>query len=203
MGARCGAHLISGADSARTQTPDAAPMSRNATDPSKLGYRPCVGIMVLNAEGLVWVGRRADAPGEPEGRGSWWQMPQGGIDKGEVPSKAALRELAEETGMRSVSIIAETPGWLRYELPPEFIGKAWGGKYRGQKQKWFAVRFRGPESEINITPAEGHPVEFEAWRWLPLTELVGLIVPFKRDVYRQVAEAFRAHAVPERIATLR
>jgi putative (di)nucleoside polyphosphate hydrolase len=173
-------------------------MSRDSIDPSKLGYRPCVGIMVLNRQGLVWVGRRADTPGEPEGRGSWWQMPQGGIDKGEDPNKAALRELAEETGIRSVSVIAETPGWLRYELPPELIGKAWGGKYRGQEQKWFAVRFAGPESEIDITPADGHQVEFEAWRWVPLADLVDLIVPFKRSVYRQVAEAFAPYAVPGR-----
>jgi putative (di)nucleoside polyphosphate hydrolase len=178
-------------------------MSRNSTDPKKLGYRPCVGIMVLNAEGLVWVGRRIDARGEPEGSGSWWQMPQGGIDKGEDPGKAALRELVEETGMRSVSVVAETPGWLRYDLPPELLGKAWGGKYRGQKQKWFAVRFRGPDSEINITPAEGHKAEFDAWRWVALNALADLIVPFKRDVYKEVAEAFKAHAVPERFATLR
>ncbi len=187
----------------RPAPPGRYAMSRNAIDPNTLGYRPCVGIMVLNAEGWVWVGRRADAPGEPEGRGSWWQMPQGGIDKGEDPAKAALRELAEETGMRSVSVLAETPGWLRYDLPPELVGKAWGGKYRGQEQKWFVVRFRGPESEINITPADGHQVEFEAWRWVPLDELLGLIVPFKREVYRQVAEAFRAYAVPELFATLR
>jgi len=178
-------------------------MSRNPIDPKKLGYRPCVGIMVLNAEGLVWVGRRIDARGEPEGRGSWWQMPQGGIDQGEDPAKAALRELAEETGMHSVSIVAETPAWLHYDLPPELLGKAWGGRYRGQRQKWFAVRFRGPDSEINIVPSKGHKAEFDAWRWVALDSLADLIVPFKRDVYREVAAAFKAHAVPERLATLR
>jgi putative (di)nucleoside polyphosphate hydrolase len=170
-------------------------MSRDV-DPSKLGYRPCVGIMVLNARGLVWLGRRADAPGEPEGPGSWWQMPQGGIDKGEDPRKAALRELHEETGIRSVSIIAETPGWLRYELPRDLVGKAWGGKYRGQEQKWFAARFLGSDSEVAITPPAGHQVEFDAWRWVPLDEIVDLIVPFKRDVYRQVVEAFARYALP-------
>jgi putative (di)nucleoside polyphosphate hydrolase len=172
-------------------------MSRDV-DPSKLGYRPCVGIMVLNARGLVWLGRRADAPGEAEGPGSWWQMPQGGIDKGEDPRKAALRELHEETGIRSVSIIAETPGWLRYELPRDLLGKAWGGKYRGQEQKWFAARFLGSDGEVVITPPAGHQVEFDAWRWVPLSELVDLIVPFKLDVYRQVVEAFAAYAVPQR-----
>jgi putative (di)nucleoside polyphosphate hydrolase len=164
-------------------------MSRDPVDPSKLGYRPCVGVMVLNARGLVWVGRRADTPG-PEGTGQWWQMPQGGIDKGEDPAEAALRELAEETGIRSVSILAETPGWLRYDLPPELVGKAWGGRYRGQEQKWYAVRFLGQDSEVKITPEDGHEVEFDAWRWVPVGELEDLIVPFKRAVYRQVVETF-------------
>ncbi len=174
-------------------------MSRKSTtsiDASKLGYRPCVGVMVINAQGLVWVGRRADAPGDAEGRGSWWQMPQGGIDKGEDPARAALRELAEETGIRSVSILGETPGWLRYDLPAELVGKAWGGKYRGQEQKWYAVRFLGDDDEIDIAPPAGHQAEFDAWRWVPLADLEALIVPFKRDVYRQVAEGFVSYAQP-------
>lgn len=173
-------------------------MSRNAIDPSKLGYRPCVGIMVFNAEGLVWVGRRADAPDDAEGRGSWWQMPQGGIDKGEDPAAAALRELEEETAIRSATILGETPQWLRYDLPEHLIGKAWNGKYRGQEQKWFAVRFLGPDSEINIDPGPGkdHQREFDAWQWVPLADVPELIVPFKRDVYREVVAAFTPLAVP-------
>lgn len=172
--------------------------SRAPIDPSALGYRPCVGIMVINADGLVWVGRRVDAPGDAEGRGDWWQMPQGGIDKGEDPATAALRELAEETAIRNVAVIGETPEWLRYDLPPHLVGTAWKGKYRGQEQKWFAMRFLGDDSEIDISPPEPHQIEFTAWRWVPLAELEGLIVPFKRHVYRQVAEAFAPLARPSR-----
>ncbi len=165
-------------------------MNKKNIDPSTLAYRPCVGIMVINAEGLVWAGQRAEAPGDSEGAGAWWQMPQGGIDKGEEPAAAALRELEEETNITSATIIAETPGWLSYDLPPDLVGKAWRGKYRGQKQKWFAARFTGPDSEINITPDEDHKIEFAAWRWVPASELVDLVVPFKQDVYRQVLQEF-------------
>jgi putative (di)nucleoside polyphosphate hydrolase len=161
------------------------------------GYRPCVGITVINPQGLVWVGRRADAGGDAEGRGAWWQMPQGGIDGGEDPAEAAKRELFEETGMRSVRILGQTGDWLRYDLPPALVGNAWGGRYKGQEQKWFAMRFQGDESEISITPPAGHKAEFTQWRWVPISEVTGLIVPFKRDVYLKVVEAFTRFAEPE------
>jgi putative (di)nucleoside polyphosphate hydrolase len=113
-------------------------------------------------------------------------MPQGGIDEGEDALQAALRELHEETGIRSVEKMAESPEWYTYDLPPELRPKAWGGKYRGQKQKWFALRFVGSEDEINVADPPGHKAEFDSWRWAGLNELVGLIVPFKRLVYEQV-----------------
>jgi len=160
--------------------------AKPTVDASQLGYRPCVGIMLINGDGHVWVGQRADSPTEAEGRGTWWQMPQGGIDAGEDPRAAALRELREETQVRSAAIIGETADWLIYDLPPELIGVAWGGRYRGQRQKWFAVRFQGPDSEIDIKPPPGHDPEFVAWRWAEVDELVGLIVPFKRAVYAAV-----------------
>jgi putative (di)nucleoside polyphosphate hydrolase len=161
-----------------------------------LPYRPCVGIMVLNRAGEVWIGRRADAPGEPEGPGTWWQMPQGGIDAGEDVIAAARRELREETGICSVEVLAETEQWFTYDLPGQLVGKAWGGRYRGQRQKWVAMRFLGEEREISITPPAGHPPEFDRWRWVPIGELLDRIVPFKRDVYREVVAAFRPLAVP-------
>lgn len=159
-------------------------------------YRPCVGIMVLNRDGLVWIGRRHDAPSEPEGPGAWWQMPQGGIDEHEDPRQAALRELEEETGMRSVAIIAESPGWYTYDLPEALRPRAWGGRYRGQRQKWFAARFQGDEAEIALE-RPGHAPEFDAWRWARIGELVGLIVPFKRSVYEELVRDFAGVARPE------
>ena len=159
-------------------------------------YRPCVGIMLLNAEGLVFVGQRkpkrvADAVGAAH----LWQMPQGGIDPGEDPYKAALRELAEETNITSVSKLAEAPEWYSYDLPVDTTKKAWRGRYQGQRQKWFALRFTGDESEINVTaPSGGFKPEFEAWRWARMETLPELIIPFKRDVYERVVKAFAPFA---------
>lgn len=155
-------------------------------DVSKLEYRPCVGIMVLNRDGLIWLGRRSDAKASlPEGRGTWWQMPQGGIDKGESPEAAARRELYEETRIRSVEFVGEYPGWLNYDLPKELLANKWGGRYRGQTQKWFAMRFLGQDSEIDISPPD-HEIEFDAWRWAKRSELMDLVVPFKAEVYTKV-----------------
>ena len=152
-------------------------------------YRPCVGVMLINKAGLVWVGRRFDKQND-EGKGHWWQMPQGGIDKGEDAAKAALRELAEETAVTSAEVIAEASRWYNYDLPEHLIGKSWNGKYRGQTQKWFALRFTGEDSEINLAPP-GHKQEFDQWRWARMDEVLDVIVPFKRPVYEQVIAEFR------------
>lgn len=166
---------------------------RKTVDPQTLPYRPCVGVMVLNREGLVWAGRRiALADSEMAGTDRLWQMPQGGIDKGEDPLPAALRELYEETGMKTVSLLAEAPDWINYDLPESLVGIALKGKYRGQTQRWFAFRFEGDENEIAINPPPGgHEAEFDQWAWKPMAELPDLIVPFKRGVYEQVVAAFR------------
>ncbi len=163
----------------------------------KLPYRPCVGVMVLNAQGLVWAGHRIVIPGdEMDGTDQLWQMPQGGIDKGEAPEPAARRELYEETGIRSVELLAEAPDWIHYDLPAHLLGVALKGKYRGQKQRWFAYRFLGNDSEIAINPPPGgHTAEFDQWAWKPMRELPELIVPFKRGVYEQVVAAF-THLAP-------
>ena len=163
-----------------------------------LPYRPCVGIMVLNDRGLAWAGRRIVQPDidELSGATQLWQMPQGGVDRGEDPREAAYRELYEETGIKSVSFLAETPEWITYDLPEHLIGVALKGKYRGQKQKWFAFRFEGQDTEIAINPPPGgHEAEFDMWEWKPMTDLPKLIVPFKRKVYDSVVDAFR-HLAP-------
>lgn len=156
------------------------------------GYRPCVGLALFNPAGLVFIGRRANrSQREHVAPGHEWQMPQGGIDAGEQPIEAAYRELREETNVSSVSLLAEAPDWLSYDLPHEIGKGAWRGKYRGQSQKWFAFRFEGDESEIDIlNPGGGHKPEFDGWRWVPLAETPELIIPFKRDVYREVARLF-------------
>lgn len=168
-------------------------MTKKTVDPCDLPYRPCVGIMVLNSSGLVWAGRRiAEPDSELSDTNQLWQMPQGGIDKGEEPLPAAVRELYEETGMRSVKLLAEAPGWINYDLPEHLMGVALKGKYRGQTQKWFAFRFEGGEDEIAIDPPPGgHAPEFDRWAWKPMLELPDLIVPFKRKVYDEVVAAFR------------
>lgn len=158
-----------------------------------LPYRLCVGIALFNSNGFVWVGSRSDKDAEGEGKGHWWQMPQGGLDKGEDPYQAALRELYEETSVKHATLITEAPGWFTYDLPPDLVSQSWGGRYRGQKQKWFALRFTGDESEIDVLRPGGgkHKSEFSEWRWEKLARLPELIVPFKRKVYKQVAAAFK------------
>jgi putative (di)nucleoside polyphosphate hydrolase len=156
---------------------------------SGLAYRPCVGVMLINRHGMVWIGRRTDKPND-EGWGQWWQMPQGGIDKGEDAAKAALRELYEETSISSAEVIEEAPAWYDYDLPPHLLGKSWGGRYRGQTQKWFALRFIGSDDEVNLQPP-GHKQEFDQWRWAKMDEVLSLIVPFKRAVYEKVISDFR------------
>ena len=159
-----------------------------------LPYRPCVGIMVLNRDGRVFIGRRFNGP-EHVDLTHVWQMPQGGLDPGEDPFKAALRELAEETSIRSVELLAESSGWLAYDLPPDVAAQAWGGRYRGQTQKWYALRFTGEDSEIDVVnPAGGHKPEFAEWRWEPMRNLADIVIGFKRKVYEQVVAEF-AHLV--------
>lgn len=148
-----------------------------------LPYRAGVGIMLLNADNLIFVGQRLDSKVEA------WQMPQGGIDPGEAPLDTAFRELAEETGVTKAVLLGEAREWLSYNLPPELVGVLWKGRYAGQRQKWFAMRFTGTDADVNINTE--HP-EFRAWRWSTPAELGELIVPFKRDLYAAVLAEFAA-----------
>ncbi len=155
-------------------------------DPETLPYRPCVGVMLINDQGLVFAGQRLDSPSPA------WQMPQGGIDDGEKPKAAALRELWEETGVTAdlVQSVAKTHGWVTYDLPPDLLGRVWGGKYRGQRQKWFLFRFLGTDADIKI--ATDHP-EFSSWRWISADQMIAEIVPFKRAVYEDVVRSFQGY----------
>jgi putative (di)nucleoside polyphosphate hydrolase len=172
------------------------PPSTKHSDRPDLPYRACVGIMVLNRAGGVFIGRRSNGPEHVDATHDW-QMPQGGIDPGEDPWRAALRELHEETNIRSVERLGESAEWLTYDIPRAIIGQAWGGKYRGQRQKWYALRFTGDEREIDPAhPPGGHKPEFLAWRWEPMANLPALVVPFKRAVYEQVVAEFSRFAEP-------
>ena len=159
-----------------------------------LPYRPCVGMCVLNRDGRVFIGRRIDGPEHVDAVHAW-QMPQGGVDRGEDPWPAARRELYEETNIRSVEKLGEIDEWLCYDIPRELVGKAWKGRYRGQCQKWYALRFTGDEREIDIAhPAGGHEPEFVEWRWGRMKKLPELVVPFKRPVYERVVKEFAKFA---------
>jgi putative (di)nucleoside polyphosphate hydrolase len=163
-------------------------------DYENLPYRPCVGIMLFNRNGRVFIGRRVDGPEHIDDKHAW-QMPQGGVDAEEDPWPAALRELYEETNITSVEKLAESSGWYAYDIPRDIVGQAWKGRYRGQTQKWYALRFVGDESEIDVLhPAGGHEPEFAEWRWETLEHLPELVVPFKRTVYERVIDEFRGFA---------
>lgn len=155
-----------------------------------LPYRSCVGIMLLNRKGLVFIGRRTEGPEHVDDTHAW-QMPQGGVDADEDPWPAARRELYEETNVTSVEKLAESSAWFSYDIPRDIVGQAWKGRYRGQTQKWYALRFTGKESEIDVLhPAGGHEPEFAEWRWERMERLPELIIPFKRPVYEKVIAEF-------------
>lgn len=163
----------------------APPPAPAAADMASLPYRPGVGLMLFNRRGQVFVAQRIDMPSAA------WQMPQGGIDAGETPRQAAWRELGEETGTDNAAIVAESRAWIRYDLPADLVPRLWGGRYRGQEQKWFALRFLGTDADIAI---DGEEAEFSAWRWAELDDIPDLIVPFKRALYRRLVAEFAAVA---------
>lgn len=162
-----------------------------APDPTTLPYRPNVGAIIVNRAGDVFLARRADLVGRTPDRGSEdgvWQFPQGGIDDGEAPEQALFRELGEEIGTNDVSVLARHGEWLSYDLPPHLIGRALGGRYRGQTQVWFVVRFNGKDSDIRL---DAHlPAEFDAWRWVPIGDVQRFDLGFKRALYARLAEDF-------------
>lgn len=165
----------------------------------QLPYRPCVGVVLVNRDGLVFLGERRGGPEQVDAQHSW-QMPQGGIDEGESPEEAALRELYEETNVSSVEPLAMASEWFAYDLPEPLARQAWKGRFRGQTQKWIALRFTGTEDEIDVLHPGGgkHKPEFVAWRWERLERTPGLIVPFKRPVYERVAREFLPVVAPAR-----
>ena len=163
------------------------------SDPAGLPYRRNVGAALFDRRGRVLVARRADRP-NAEAESGWWQLPQGGIDADEDPRAAVLRELAEEIGTDRAEIIGEHPEWLHYDLPPALIGRALHGRYRGQKQRWFALRFLGRDADIRLD-ADPHP-EFDAWRWVELVALPALAVEFKRPIYEALVISFARFATP-------
>jgi putative (di)nucleoside polyphosphate hydrolase len=160
-------------------------MAKPSPEPA---YRPCVGAFLLNRDGLVFVGQRANFDKNA------WQMPQGGIDGAETPRAAVIRELAEETGIRKVEILAESEQWLSYDLPPELRDSTWNGRYCGQTQKWFALRFLGVDADIDLDA--GPICEFSSWKWVAIQEVPALAVSFKRHVYEKVVEEFGKFACP-------
>ena len=160
-------------------------------DPTTLPYRDNVGAVLFNADGRVFIGRRANLPAGAPNLGTW-QFPQGGIDAGENPRTAVMRELTEEIGTARAEVMAEHEDWLTYDLPPELLGKVWSGKYRGQRQRWFALRFTGVDADIRLDAHD--EVEFDAWRWAALAEVPALVVAFKRPVYAVLARVFAGFA---------
>lgn len=160
-----------------------------AFDYSTLPYRRCVGVVLVNAERRVWIGKRIAKWPEDQSQLTW-QLPQGGIDEGETPREAAFRELEEETGTAEAELVTETADWLSYDLPDHLLGTALKGRYRGQTQKWFLMRFLGSDADIDISERPGHKAEFCDWRWARMRDVVEQVVPFKQRVYREVEREF-------------